>query len=507
MDLKSLNLLVAADWTCKVADFGIAATVASSRTRFRRLLLADAGTADAEAAVAETDEGAPAHGGTLQWMAPELLGSEDGDAATDAARLRTAALSTKADVYAFGVVLWEVATRRKPWLGVRPRDICRRVATGERPCDSPPTPPPPTHSSKRPSPAAPPPPPPVAAPWPAAFAALVEGCWHQDPRRRPEFADCVRRLSRIDVPGDAVAAAAGAPDVGRRGSRVQAWTVAAAPVVGGAATVDPLVRRDSGRRTRGMATLPQPPPSLPSPPLRLASLPPTPPNPRAPPTASATYPTAAAAPRVPPAAPLRSDSTIAVPLPQNTTTAAAAIASAKRAAPLPLPLSEMRSPSDASSISAGGPSSASHFFWSRSSRGSSATVPATAPASATTPADSPLSTAGTLRRRRSTAPYATTTTTTTTSGGGEDDAWTDTNSYASTPVPNRRAGALPAAARTGSSAGSRVRAPLAGHIADPNDALDWRLARHIYLSSFSGERRSLASICEGQKTVIVFLRR
>jgi serine/threonine-protein kinase CTR1 len=58
-DLKSLNLLVAEDWTIKIADFGIARELKRPK-------------ASSEDVVEDTEESAD-HGGTLQWLAPECL--------------------------------------------------------------------------------------------------------------------------------------------------------------------------------------------------------------------------------------------------------------------------------------------------------------------------------------------------------------------------------------------------------------------------------------------------
>lgn len=67
------NLLVDANWTVKVADFGLARALESV---------------------------APLTGGlgTFQWMAPEVLARQ--------------AYSAKADVYAFGIVVWETCARQ-----------------------------------------------------------------------------------------------------------------------------------------------------------------------------------------------------------------------------------------------------------------------------------------------------------------------------------------------------------------------------------------------------------
>lgn len=84
-DLKSTNLLVDEHFTCKVADFNLS-----------RLMTMDAATAAASTTSSLL-------GMNPRWMAPELLEG------------RGATLSS--DVFAFGVVLWELLTWTMPWSG------------------------------------------------------------------------------------------------------------------------------------------------------------------------------------------------------------------------------------------------------------------------------------------------------------------------------------------------------------------------------------------------------
>jgi serine/threonine protein kinase len=55
------------------------------------------------------------HGGTPEWMAPEILRNEPSD--------------EKADVYSFGVVLYELVTNQEPWTSLNPMQV-RRAAAG-----------------------------------------------------------------------------------------------------------------------------------------------------------------------------------------------------------------------------------------------------------------------------------------------------------------------------------------------------------------------------------------
>ena len=78
-DLKSQNILLSEDWTVKICDFGLA--------RYKEKFIREN------------------HGkvGTPHWMAPEIL---RGEKYTEAA-----------DVYSFGVILWELITGEIPHKG------------------------------------------------------------------------------------------------------------------------------------------------------------------------------------------------------------------------------------------------------------------------------------------------------------------------------------------------------------------------------------------------------
>ena len=87
-DLKSQNLLLDKSWTTKVADFGISRVKGMTATMTRI--------------------------GTPQWMAPEVLREEK--------------YSEKADIWSYGVVLWELVTLRPPFDGVSPLAVIYNVA-------------------------------------------------------------------------------------------------------------------------------------------------------------------------------------------------------------------------------------------------------------------------------------------------------------------------------------------------------------------------------------------
>jgi len=130
-DLKSANIVVTADRRAKVLDFGLSRGLAAGQ-------LEDASTSRAPI----TADGALA--GTLSSMAPELLRGHDGDA--------------RADIWALGVLLYEMTTGRRPFAGATPFELCASIL----------------HEA----------PAPVPARVPAALRHAIARCLEKDPRDR-----------------------------------------------------------------------------------------------------------------------------------------------------------------------------------------------------------------------------------------------------------------------------------------------------------------------------------
>ncbi|CAN0264517.1 unnamed protein product, partial [Scytosiphon promiscuus] len=85
-DLKSLNVLIDENWVTKVTDFGL--------SRFKATSVSEKMTGQA---------------GTYHWMAPEVINSQH--------------YTEKADVFSYGIILWEIFTRAIPYGGMQPVQV------------------------------------------------------------------------------------------------------------------------------------------------------------------------------------------------------------------------------------------------------------------------------------------------------------------------------------------------------------------------------------------------
>jgi len=125
LDLKSQNLLIDENWTVKVSDFGLSHIMKTGKTTGKV--------------------------GSPLYMAPEMLLDKPYD--------------TKADVYSFGIVLWELFTQLEPYNGF--------FKTFDEMMDGV------TRKGKRPD---------IPEDCPSKLKELMQACWNPDPNNRPSIA-------------------------------------------------------------------------------------------------------------------------------------------------------------------------------------------------------------------------------------------------------------------------------------------------------------------------------
>ena len=128
------------DGTVKILDFGLAKIV--------------------ENATVESSEAYKMSGetGSLRYMAPEVA---------DALPYHWSA-----DVYSFGIILWEINSGKKPFEGLNRETFYERVV----------------HGGERP---------PLSRKWPKELTSIMTDCWDDDMNNRPKFRDILARLDAI----------------------------------------------------------------------------------------------------------------------------------------------------------------------------------------------------------------------------------------------------------------------------------------------------------------------
>ncbi len=149
-DLKSGNLLVSASLRVKVADFGTAtiASMTCSQPAEQNVDLQLRASTQRTKGV-----------GTPLWMAPEIIEGK--------------AYGPSADVYSFGIVMWEIASQATPWEEIKDNNffsstLLKHIKQGQRPV--------------------------ISSTWPLEYQSLMARCWATQGDQRPTFAQACQEL-------------------------------------------------------------------------------------------------------------------------------------------------------------------------------------------------------------------------------------------------------------------------------------------------------------------------
>ena len=131
-DLKTLNILLDEDLSPRICDFGITREIGEKMTGLV---------------------------GTLNYMAPEVIGRNQ--------------YNLKADVFSFGMMLWEMLNQDIPFSSLDQINTGRAILNGQRP--------------------------PISKMAPKSLQTLIKDCWQADKDARPSFDDIIERMRSEEV--------------------------------------------------------------------------------------------------------------------------------------------------------------------------------------------------------------------------------------------------------------------------------------------------------------------
>jgi serine/threonine protein kinase len=139
-DIKPDNIGFTLDGTVKLFDFGLAKVMENASVDSDEVYMMSGET------------------GSLRYMAPEVA--------------EGLPYNHSADVYSFGIILWELNSGKKPFDGLNRESFYERIVHGgERP-----------HLSRK---------------LPQELKDLMSQCWDADMRNRPKFSEITERLQKL----------------------------------------------------------------------------------------------------------------------------------------------------------------------------------------------------------------------------------------------------------------------------------------------------------------------
>ncbi|KXS21569.1 kinase-like protein [Gonapodya prolifera JEL478] len=221
-DLKSGNVMVRDDLSAaKICDFGLSQNL---RAKSKDVV------------------------GSIRWIAPELFDLTPN--------------TEKSDVFAFGMILYELVSRRLPFHEYNDDQVEQAYRRGLRPV--------------------------IPEKVPAGFKSIIEHCWHQDPSKRPTFVQMIEEGWFESNPTPAATTPVRAPTMQGRypsqaGAHNQSWPGAGPQQMPGRRNVSqPPLKIPPRMESKALGATPQPhmAPGRPMPPPNQPYYPPNPPQPQ-----------------------------------------------------------------------------------------------------------------------------------------------------------------------------------------------------------------------------------